>query len=386
MAWNEPGNKDPWGNGNRNNDGPPDLDDVLKNLQNRLSGVFGGGGGSGSSGNNSGLNKTIVLLVAIVIAIAYFVMGAGIVNEQERAVVLRFGKYHSTKVPGFRWNPPLIDQVYTVNTTKVRTWSASEQMLTKDLNIVDMKLSVQYNIEDARQFVLAVRSPEESLRQAVNSAIRHVVGSNTMDNVLTQGRQQVAIEVQERLQAYLNSYETGIRIETVNIEDANPPAQVQDAFDDVIRAEEDEAKFKNQAQAYANSEIPQARGQAQRMREESVAYREEVIARAEGQARRFELLLAEYKKSPQVTRERLYLDAVQEVMASSSKVLIDVEGGNNMMYIPLDKIMTGGGSSMIPRGSDSGTSTDSERDTIVREVVDQLRREGLDASGRREGR
>ncbi|WP_086930336.1 FtsH protease activity modulator HflK [Agarilytica rhodophyticola] len=386
MAWNEPGdNKDPWGGGNRGNDGPPDLDEALKNLQKKLSGLFGGNGG-GSSNDNSGINKTLFIVAAIIVVVGYLYSGMAVVNEQERAVVLRLGVYHETKTPGFRWNPPLIDSVYTENVTKLRNWSTTEQMLTQDLNIVDVKISVQYSIDDARDFILNVRNPEASLRQAANSALRHVAGSTVMHDILTQGREEVAANIQERLQAYLNNYETGISIEKVNVEDSNPPIEVQDAFDDVIKAREDEERYKNRAQAHANAVIPEARGIAQRMEEEANAYKERVIAQAQGEAQRFSYLLEEYKKSPEVTRQRLYLDAVQEVMSSSSKIMVDVEGGNNMLYLPLDKIVSSapGGSSIPSMGKNISPS---DRDMIVNQVVERLKRElTTSSSRRREGR
>lgn len=383
MAWNEPGgNKDPWGGGNRgNNDGPPDLDEALKNLQKKLGGVFGGKNGkSGGSGDSSGFGWVLIALAVVGGLIVYGVMGAGIVNEQERAVVLRLGVYKETRGPGFRWNPPLLDKVYPVNVTKVRQWSTSEQMLTKDLNIVDIKLSVQYIINDAQEFVLRVRDPEASLQQATNSALRHVAGSTLMHDVLTEGRERVAFEIQDRLQTYLSAYETGISIEKVNIEDSNPPREVQDAFDDVIKAREDEERYKNQAQTYANGIIPEARGAAQRVIEEATAYKEQVIAKAEGEAKRFEYLLNEYKKAPQVTRQRLYLDAVEDVMSNSSKVMVDVEGGNNLLYLPLDKIMS------TSQQASSRNLSSSEMDQVVNDVMDQLRREASINSRRREGR
>ncbi len=382
MAWNEPGggNKDPWGGGNRNNDGPPDLDEALKNLQKKLSGIFGGKGGRGAGGD-SGLGWAVIGLAALVAAGIYIFAGVGIVNEQERAVVLRLGVYDKTIGPGFRWNPPLIDNVVTVNVTNVRLWSTAEQMLTQDLNIVAIKLSVQYIIDDAEQFVLRVKDPEASLQQATNSALRHVAGSTLMHDILTEGREQVAFEVQDRLQSYLDNYQTGIHIEKVNIEDSNPPREVQDAFDDVIKAREDEERYKNQAQAYANGIIPEARGAAQRVLEEANAYKERVIAEAEGEAKRFEYLYAEYKKAPEVTRQRLYLDAVEDVMSSSSKVMVDVEGGNNLLYLPLDKIVSTG------QQATSRGLTSSEMDKLANEVMNQLRRDTtVTNSRRREGR
>lgn len=388
MAWNEPGNKDPWGGGNRGNDGPPDLDEALKNLQKKLSGLFGGGKGGGKGGGQSGsggFNSTIITIVLIIAALAYFITGAAIVNEQERAVVLRFGVYNDTKGAGFRWNPPLVDSVVTVNVTKVRNWTTVEQMLTKDLNIVDIKLSVQYSINDARDFVLNVRFPEESLRQAANSALRHVVGSMSMHDVLTQGRARVAIEIQDRLQRYLAEYKAGISIEKVNVEDSNPPIEVQSAFDDVIKAREDEERYKNQAEAYARGVVPEAKGRAQRVIEEATAYRAQVIAEADGESQRFEYLLDEYKKAPVVTRQRLYLDAIEEVMSNSSKILVDIEGGNNMLYLPLDKIISNAGSVSSSASGGSGLNP-SDRDLIVNQVVEQLRRELTTSSRRRESR
>lgn len=380
MAWNEPGgnNKDPWGGGNRGNDGPPDLDEILSNLQKKFSGMFGGGR---SGGKSDGGGAVLIVLVLVVLGVLYAFTGAAIVNEQERAVVLRLGVYDETKGPGFRWNPPLFDTVYTVNVTKVRLWSTSEQMLTKDLNIVDIKLSVQYAIDDARDFVLNVREPEMSLQQATNSALRHVAGSTVMHDVLTQGREEVARDVQERLQRYLDNYRTGIHIEKVNIEDSNPPREVQAAFDDVIKAREDEERFKNQAQAYSNEIIPVARGKAQRVIEEATAYKEQVIAQSEGEAKRFELLLREYKKAPEVMRKRLYIDAVQEVMSNTSKVMVDVKGGNNILYLPLDKIINNTQSSSSIKGL-----SDADIDELSNHVVEQLRRDPANATRRREAR
>jgi len=378
MAWNEPGgnNNDPWGGGNRGNDGPPDLDEALKNLQNKLSGLFGGKGG----GSDSGVGWTMLIIGLVVLAGFYIFAGMGIVNEQERAVVLRLGVYHDTMTPGFRWNPPLIDSVHTVNVTKVRQWSGTETMLTKDLNIVVIKFSVQYVINDAELFVLRVRTPEESLRQALNSALRHVVGSELMHSVLTEGREKLAYDVQQRLQTYLSAYETGISIEKVNVEDSNPPQQVRAAFDEVIEAREDEERYKNLAQAYSNGRIPEARGAAQSVIEEAMAYKEKVIAEAEGEAKRFEYLLEEYKKAPEVTRRRLYLDAVEDVMESSSKVMIDVEGGNNLLYLPLDKIISQGRKTDAPSttGSDLELMDDNDRSRYQRDnnLLTPRRREG----------
>jgi len=213
-------------------------------------------------------------------------------------------------------------------------------MLTEDDNIIDITMSVQYIITDARSYFLEVEDPEMSLQHAAESAIRHIVGSSTMDNAITTGREQIAQDTMVRLQDYLNLYGTGITVSQVNIDQSLPPQQVRDAFDDVIKADEDSESFQNQARAYANQVVPESRGNALRQLADANAYKEQVIARADGEAQRFEALLVEYQKAPEVTRERLYLDALQEVMANATKVMIDVEGGgNNMMVLPLDQIM-----------------------------------------------
>jgi len=343
MAWNEPGgnNQDPWGGRKGGgNDGPPDLDEAFKKVQEKINGLFGGGGkSSGGNGGNGGLSGASFVAMLIIFSLVYLALGVYQVNEQERAVVLRFGLYNQTKGPGLHWNPPLIDNVTNVNVTRVRLHSTKGEMLTEDLNIVEVNLSVQYSIADARDFVLKVRNPESSLAQASDSALRHIIGSSEMHSVLTEGRERIAIDVATRLQSYLDHYSTGIQIEKVNVEETNPPNQVQEAFDDVNKAREDEERSKNEAEAYANGIIPEARGKAQRTIEEANAYKAQVVARSQGEAQRFKKLLAEYNKAPKVTRERLYIDAMQEVLSNSSKVMVDVEGGNNMMYLPLDKLV-----------------------------------------------
>ncbi len=385
MSWNEPGGgnnkpRDPWGGGDQ---GPPDLDEVLKKFQERMGGLFGGrSGGSGSTGG--GVSASMLGVIAIVGLLVWGAMGFYQVDEQERAVVLRFGKYHETVRPGLQWNPPLIDTVIKVNTTKVRAASFREIMLTQDENIVEVSLSVQYVIDDPTLFVLEVRDPENSLQHAAQSALRHVVGGSSMDRVLTEGRAQIAVDVQQRLQEYINMYQTGILISKVNVDESKPPSQVQAAFDDVIKAREDEERVKNEAQAYANGIVPEARGAAQRQIEEASAYKEQVIANAEGEADRFNKLLAEYRKAPDVTRERLYLEAVQGVFSNTSKVMVDVEGGNNMMYLPLDKLA---GGAAAARGSAGGLGVDSSN---IRELTDavteQIRRDAAASNSRRGGR
>ncbi len=385
MAWNEPGNKnnDSWGDRKRGQqEGPPDLDDILKNTFGKwFKGGKGGGTGGGSS--SGGVPSWLLPLVLVAAVLYYVFLGLGVVNEQERAVILRFGKFSEVKGPGIRWNPPYIDKVFTENVTRVRTWTTKEQMLTKDLNIVDIKLSVQYVIDAPKDFVLNVKSPEQSLHQAANSALRHVVGSTVMHEVLTEGRSRLAVDVQARLQEYLSSYTTGILIEKVNVEDTNPPSQVQRAFDDVIRAREDEERFKNEAQAYANERIPNARGRAQRMVEEAMAYREEVIAKAEGEAERFSLLLSEYQRAPEVTRRRLYIETMQSVLENSSKIVMDIENGNNMMYLPMDKIIEAGEKSSSRRNLSSMDNMDELASRVAERVIKEAEARN---SRRREGR
>jgi len=333
VAWNEPGggkDKDPWGGGDQ---GPPDLDEAFRKLKQKLGGSGGRGDLPAFSGNIAGI------VVAVIIALWAF-GGFYTVDEAERAVVLRFGRYLETVDQGLHWNPPMVDEVIKENITRVRSSAHRTLMLTQDDNIVDVSLSVQYRVADPKAFLLEVRDPETSLGHATESALRHVVGSTELHQILTEGRAQVASDVRTRLQRYLDLYHTGIAVDKVNIEDAQPPDDVQAAFDDVIRAKEDEERVKNEAESYKNGIIPEARGMAQRQNEEANAYKEQVIARAQGEAARFQSLLTQYERAPQVTRQRLYLDSMEAVLASSSKVLVDAKGGNNMMYLPLDKMMT----------------------------------------------
>lgn len=369
MAWNQPGgnNQDPWG-GRKNNDGPPDLDEALKKFNDKVNSIFGGGkgGGNSSSGGND-ISPAAVVAVIIIAVIAYLAFGVYQLDEKEQAVVLRLGKFESIVGPGLHWNPKFIDKVYPINITEERQYRTGGLMLTEDESIVELPVTVQYNIVDIKGFVLNVRNPEASLQQATDSALRHVVGSTELNQVLSEGRAKIASEMKERLQDYLDSYKTGINIVAVNIQEGKPPSAVKAAFDDVIKAKEDEERLKNEAQAYANEIVPRARGQAQRAIEEANAYREQVIAKAEGEAERFNKLLTEYQKAPGVTRERLYIDAIEHVMVNSSKVLVDVEGGNNLLYLPLDKII-----------NQTNTVTQTSRGELPSEVVRQIREQVID--------
>ena len=375
MAWNEPGNngndndKDPWGGGRKGGDqGPPDIDAVVRNLTKKFNSLFGGGSGSGSTGSSSsgggGLSAGLIAGLAVVVAVVWAFMGVYIVDAAERGVVLRFGKVLDATVgPGLHWNPPLIDEVSLVNVSELNAKTYENRaMLTTDENIIDIAVTVQYLIQDPVKYVIAVQDPELSLDNASESAIRHVVGGNFMDQILTTGRDRIAADVQERLQNYMNVYNTGILVSQVNVVDAQPPDAVRPAFDDVIRAREDEQRVQNQAQQYSNQIIPEARGEAQRRIESANAYKEQVVAQATGDASRFDQLLTEYVKSPEVTRQRLYIDSIEDVMTASSKIMVDVQGGNNMLFLPLDKLMEQSTSSIDANSSNND----------LRNLADQL--------------
>jgi membrane protease subunit HflK len=365
MAWNEPGGgKDPWG-GNRNNDGPPDIDEALKKLKEKL-GLFGGGSGNGAG--NGG--KSLLPIALFAVAVLWGLLGFYQIDEKEQAVVLRLGKYDNTLGSGLHWNPPFVDSVTKVRVTEERQYSARGLMLTQDENIVEISLTVQYNIANAKDFVLNIKDPETSLKHATDSALRHVVGSTGLDGVISTGREQVAVGTAEKLQALLDIYNSGINVVKINIEEARPPTEVKAAYDDVIKAREDLERLVNEAQAYSNGIIPEARGEAQRLREEAEGYMSQVVSKSQGEAKRFTKLLTEYKKAPGVTRERLYIDAIEEVMSNSSKVLMDTEGGNNMLYLPLDKIVQQGAS---VQGRPS-MSNDQMIDRIANDVIEKLQR------------
>lgn len=362
MAWNEPGNngdRDPWGN--RQDQGPPDLDEAFKKLKDNLGGMFGGGSGSSGSSGGSLLTSSLLGVVLAVGVIGYGLMGIYTLDEQERGVVLRFGQVQDAVVmPGLSWYPPIIDKVIIHNVSRVRSHPHDSEMLTEDENIVKVKLTVQYVIDDVVKYALEVRDPESSLHQSTESAVRHVVGSTEMDEVLTEGRAVMGDEIKARIEDYMRAYGTGIAVTQVNVDETAPPDAVREAFDEVIRAREDEVRVRNEADAYANQVIPEARGEAQRYLEEAEGYRQRVVAQAVGEASRFSKLFVEYKAAPEVTRERMYLDTMEAVMSSASKVMVDVEGGNNMMYLPLDRMIQQGATSTRGQGM-AGSDSISQR-------------------------
>jgi modulator of FtsH protease HflK len=369
MAWNEPGggkDKDPWGRKGADQ-GPPDLDEAFRKLQSQLAGIFGGrGGSSGGGATPASINPRSLLTILLVAVAVYGLTGLYQVDQQERGVVFRFGAVKPDVVmPGLHWFPRFIDHVETVNVTRVNSIKHQALMLTQDENIVDVTLTVQWIIDNPIDFATKVRDPENSLENAAESALRHVVGSTQMDNVITEGRAAIAVEVGERVQTYLNSYGTGILVSKANIDQSVPPKQVQDAFDDVQRAKEDQARVVNEATAYRESVVPEARGDAQKEILQAEAYRDQVTARAEGEARRFTKLLAEYRQAKDVTRTRLYIDAVESVLSHTTKILVDVKGANNMMYLPLDKLMQQQSQSQsLPSATDAGVGASAgPRDT-----------------------
>ncbi len=344
MAWNEPGgsgNKDPWGN-RKNEQGPPDLDEIIKKLQNKFSGLFGGGGGTGrkrTTGGSFGLS----FIAAVVLAI-WALSGIYIVDEGKQGVVLQFGAFNAITNPGPHWYPRFIQSVEIVDVEQVRSVNlgrvADEAlMLTQDENIIDIKFTVQYKVKDAREYLFNVRDPDATLRQATESAVREIVGKNKLDFVITEGRPEVAARAEKLIQDVLDSYTAGVLVVKLNMQDAQPPQQVQAAFDDAIKAREDEQRQINEAEAYSNDIIPRARGTAARRIQESEAYREEIIQKAKGESDRFLKVLAEYNKAPKVTRERLYLEAMESVLANSNKIMVDVKQGGSLMYLPVDKLM-----------------------------------------------
>jgi|TARA_B100001113_G_scaffold305439_1_gene266177 membrane protease subunit HflK len=336
VNWDNQNNKDPWGN---NNNDAPDFDELIK----KFSAIFGGSNSkSNGSSSGGGFNMPKGKLFGygfFAFVLIYASLSVYTLDSSEQAVVLRFGKYHETTDEGLNFMLAGIDERYVENVTLTRRYSQSANMLTKDENIVDVTVSAQYRIANLKDFVLNVKDPESSLRQATESALRHVVGDNTLDQTLTVGRQDIAMRVGERLQSYLDLYQTGLNVQQVNIEKTDPPAAVKDAFDDVVAAREDKERLQNEAERYALSIVPEARGQAQARIQDAEGYRKQVVANAEGEVVRFNKLLAEYQKAPEVTRDRLYIDAMQSVLSNSTKIMVDVEGGNNLLYLPLDKIM-----------------------------------------------
>jgi membrane protease subunit HflK len=348
MPWNEPGrgsggggDRDPWKGGNGQQ--PPDLDEVFANVQKRLKSIIGGGG-DGGDGNKRGSSGGpslvgLLLLAGVLLAIWVAWNSIHIIDESERGVVLRFGEYSRTLSPGLNLTLPRpIEEVLKVNVTRVRSLENESRMLTGDENLIDLAFALQFRVAEPEKFLFNVLLPEDSLAQAADSAIREIVGTTNMDFILQEGRGQVAIDAQELLSEILERYDPGIEITSFNLQEVRPPGQVRAAFDDVVRAREDQIRFANEAQAYANQEIPEARGRAARIIEEAEGYRESIIARATGESNRFVAVYDQYSLAPDVTRERLYLETLESVFGRSRKILMDISDGNNMFYLPLDQL------------------------------------------------
>jgi len=372
MPWNSPGNKndDPW-NRNSNNQGPPDLDEIFQKLSRKFGGIFGGNSGGGSGSGLSGGSSGIGLFALIVAAIVWAGTGIYTITDGEAGVVLKFGKYKEQTGPGLHWHMPYpIEDLQVVDMQQVRSTRHQTTMLTKDENIVEIILTAQFRVKDAPSYLFNLRFPEVTLKQAMESAIREVVGKSGVDFVLYEGLDIISSSTKSLMQEILDRYDAGLEVTTLNLEKTQPPAPVQHAFDDVIKSREDLERYIQEAQAYANTVVPQSRGEAARITEEATAYKEAIVSKAEGEAQRFEALLTEYKKAPSITRERLYLEATQAVYANSTKVMVDVEGGNNIMYLPLDQIMKNnqsqGGSISLgsPSPSHSTGTTSSQRRTV----------------------
>lgn len=347
MAWNEPGGgngKDPW-SGKGRDQGPPDLDEVVRKLQEKLGSLFGGGKGSGGGSGTGGSaasgpgNAGMGLIIAIVLVAVIAWKGFYIIEPAERGVVLRFGAYQEIVQPGPHLLIPFVDEVIKVNVDQVSSFGHGAQMLTQDENIVDVKLTVQSRVQDPADFLFQDGDPNQTMQDATETALREIIGRSRLDVIITENRSAIADAVKQNIQATINMYRTGLEITSINIQDAAPPEQVKSAFDDANKAREDKVRIENQAQAYANDVIPKARGAAARQVEDAKAYQGRVIAEAEGEAHRFLAVLGEYEKAPEVTRERLYLETTEKVLGDVNKVIMDVQKGNSLMYLPLDKLI-----------------------------------------------
>ncbi len=353
MAWNEPGgngnDNDPWGNRNKNSGGPPDLDEFFKNLSDKLNGLFGGkgkkrsSGGGGNFPNAPKMSGMAMSIIASLVIVAWLLTGLYLVQPAESGVVTQFGRHVRTTQSGLNWHIPWpVQKVTLVNTEEINSSEVARQLaLTKDENLVEIALNVQYRIANAEDYLFNVRSPEDTVQQAAESSLREVVGRTEMNPLITSGRDAVTIEVETSLQSILSDYKSGIEITEVNLTQSEAPEEVRDAFEDVIKAREDKERFISESEAYRNEILPRARGDAQRVVEEAEAYKSRVTEASVGESQRFLSLLTEYEKAPQVTRDRLYIESMESVLSNTNKVLMDGDNGSNMTYLPLDKLMQG---------------------------------------------
>ena len=378
MAWNESGNgKNPWGQGGK--EGPPDLDKIVRDWQRRFNSLFGGkGGGRVGSGGSGGPGGVAIAVIMLVVLLGWLATGLYLVNADERGVVLRFGAFVNSSPPGLRWHLPWpIESVEKVKVTSINTIRQQTRMLTADENIVVVDLVVQYQNADPQAYLFNVQNPEGTLSDISESVIREVVGKNPVDFVLLEGRSQIAVATQEQIQDTLDEYGVGITITKVNLQDTNFPSQVEAAVQDAIKAREDKERLSFEAQSYSNDILPKARGEAARRSQDAEAYKAQVIADAEGEASRFEQLLAEYQKAPSVTRERLYIEAIEEVYSNSNKVLLDAAGSGNLLYLPIDKLIEQG------RANDNASVGQSVQQSNSLGTTSTSRRSGDDPRARR---
>ncbi|WLI75196.1 FtsH protease activity modulator HflK [Kosakonia sp. H02] len=405
MAWNQPGNngqdRDPWGsskpggnsegNGNKGgrDQGPPDLDDIFRKLSKKLGGLGGGKGTGGATPGSSGprgqIGGRVIGIVAVAAVVIWAATGFYTIKEAERGVVMRFGKFSHLVEPGLNWKPTFIDSVTAVNVESVRELAASGVMLTSDENVVRVEMNVQYRVTDPERYLFSVTSADDSLRQATDSALRGVIGKYTMDRILTEGRTVIRSDTQRELEETIRPYNMGITLLDVNFQAARPPEEVKAAFDDAIAARENEQQYIREAEAYTNEVQPRANGQAQRILEEARAYKTQTILEAQGEVARFAKILPEYKAAPEITRERLYIEAMEKVLSHTRKVLVNDKGGN-LMVLPLDQMLKGGNAPAaksdssgannllrLPPASNSGSSANSNPSTSAGDIMDQRR-------------
>lgn len=332
MSWNEPGHdKDPWGNNHK----PADLDELIRNIQHRVRDLFSnkpkpGGKKSGGSG---------ILWLVPVLVVIWLLTGFYRVDSAERAVVLRFGAYQTTAGPGLHWHLPWpMANADLVNVAQVRSFPYSNEMLTADENIIQVGIAVQYIVDNPYKFLFNVRQPNRTLGEVAEAAIRQVVGKNKMNYILGKGQSEVAAATKQKMQSVLDRYNAGLKVLSVNLQKDQPPREVQDAFDDVNKAREDKQRLQNEAQAYANSVVPKAQGKASHIVQSAEAYKAQVVAEAQGRTSRFDAVLAQYKKAPKVTRERLYIDGISDVLQNTHKIVIDPSTKGSLLYMPLDKL------------------------------------------------
>jgi len=398
MAWNEPGGDkqdDPW-SGRKDGQGPPDLDEVVRKMQEKLGGIFG----RKSAGRPGKGRGTSFGFIALIILLLWAASGIYIVDPAEKGVVLRFGRYVDTTSAGPHWHIPFpVEAVRKVDVEQIRnveigfrsgsttsrganTVPQESLMLTRDENIVDAKFAVQYRVSDARSYLFHVRDPDSTLQQATESAVREITGKNNMDFILTEGRSEIALRSEKLIQEILDRYETGLVVIDVNMQDAQPPDEVQEAFSDAVKAREDKQRLINEAEAYSNDILPKARGAAARQVEDANAYKGQVTAEAEGNVSRFLDVLRQYKKAPDVTRERLYIESVETVLKNSSKIIVDTKSGNQLLYLPIDRIIEQGANAErakqtpAPEAQNPApTGTTSAREIEHRQRTDLRRRE-----------